>query len=141
MKKTKEMLMQELATCYASHSQAKTDLDAAQAVLEVTSGALVAERDTSATLRATIENQKAELEKTTKELTQAKSSLEYQRGLYVKADEQVEQVHALLDALDAPPRTYKNEGGYEKPLQPMTRLAAYLAASQAIRTSSFADKH
>ena len=40
-----------------------------------------------------------------KELASAKSSSEYQRGLANKAEEQVEQVHALLDALDAPPRT------------------------------------
>ena len=135
MKITKERLMEELAGCRASRQQAVADLEAAQAVLDVTSGALQAERDTSASLRVTIENQKAELEKANKELASTKSSLEYQRGLYTKASEQVEQVHALLDALDAPPRAYKNDNGYDRELQPMTRLAAYLAATQSFRAS------
>ena len=68
-----------------------------------------------------------------KELVSAKSSNEYQRGLANKAEEQVEQVHALLDALDAPPRHYKNDNGYDKQLQPMTRLAAYLAGTKVLR--------
>lgn len=68
-----------------------------------------------------------------KELASAKSSNEYHRGLANKAEEQVEQVHALLDALDAPPRHYKSDSGYDRNLQPMTRLAAYLAGTKVLR--------
>lgn len=135
MKITKERMMEELAGCRAARQQAVDDLMAAQAVLDFTRGALQEERDTSENLRATIENQKDDLEKLNKELTSTKNSLEYQRGLYTKASEQVEQVHALLDALDAPSRTYKNDSGYDRELLPMTRLAAYLAATQSFRSS------
>lgn len=89
-----------------------------------------------ATKQPTLKALKAELLELTKKVTELEKSLAYEKGqkdYYSKRDsearEEIEQVHALLDALPGSgPRKTEDENSWNrKDLKTMTRLAAYLA--------------
>jgi len=77
----------------------------------------------------------AQIEKLEKDLAEANKSKDRFYEAHQKAEERVAQVHALVDALPgAPGRSIEiDTGGWKQPisLEPMTRLAAWLATRGA----------
>jgi len=69
----------------------------------------------------------------TKERDEAKSSVKYYSAEVIKAQNEIEQAHAVLDGVDgAPARNYRTEGSeYDRQRNVVTRLAgAFLAIAQ-----------
>lgn len=117
-------------------SAVTAQLHSTQQQLATTEGNLNAQIGEAQRLRAQLEDLPAlreQVTKLTKERDDAKSSVTYHSGEATKANNEIEQAHAVLDGVDgAPPRSYRpDDSSYDRQRNVVTRLAgAFLAIAK-----------